>query len=133
MEAIENSDIFDGVDLKSLNLNKLEENKLGKSSNLSSSEKFVLENQSKYIKLHEEENVCEDITQQLFSLSEKLKLGQMIHTQDFTLEETMNSVELDHYKMDSHYNFKNALTYKVLLREGKIKSIDKLNYEEVRL
>ncbi len=119
------------LDLKGLNLNKLEPSKQNPVGNLSPSEVFVLENQKRYIQLQEEESSTEDITEDLLNLTKKLSLGQMAHTDDFTLEETMNSVELDHFKMDSHYNFKSAMTYKRLLKEGKVKKIEDLNFIEV--
>ena len=102
-------------------------------SNLSEPEKYILDNRSNYIKLNEDDGEVTDITKDLLSLCDDFKLGQMIHTDDFTLEETMNAVELDHFKMDSHYNYKGANTYRKLLREGKIMKMEDLTYEEVSL
>jgi hypothetical protein len=59
-----------------------------------------------------------------------LKLGEMKQTVDFNLEETMNCVELNHPKMDYHYNYKSANTYKKLHKQGLVKKITDLSFEE---
>jgi hypothetical protein len=131
-ENADNPDFEAGMQnlsLKDLGIKKLE-TETKPNPNLSASEKYIIENKTKYIQIHEDLDSCEDITTKLLNMTEELKQGQMIHTDDFTLEETMNSVELDHFKMDSHYNFKAALTYKRLLREGRIKNIKDLNLTE---
>lgn len=98
---------------------------------LSQHEKFILQNKEKIITLNENSAYCVDVTEEILQSTEKFSIGEMIHTDDFTLEETMNSVELNHYKMDSHYNYTEANTYKKLLKEGKIKKIEDLSGEEV--
>jgi len=99
---------------------------------LSLSEKYIYENKNKYIALNENSSeMVTDITKELLDLTDAFQIGEMVTTKDFTLEETMNSVELNHQKMDSHYNYYEAQTYKKLLREEKIKKIYDLNNEEV--
>lgn len=100
--------------------------------NASSNEKKILENKDNYIKINESEEV-EDITNMILDFSKNLKLGEMIHSSDFNLEETMNSVELNHKKMDFHANYREAQTFKKLIREGKIKKMEELTNEEVLL
>ena len=98
---------------------------------LSAHEKYIYENKEKFIKLNEESSEFMDITDELLNLTENFSIGEMIHTTDFTLEETMNSVELNHFKMDSHYNNFEANTFKKLIREEKVKKMEDLSNEEV--
>lgn len=100
------------------------------SKGLSSQEQYILDNKQKYITLEESPDETLDITNELLSLTEKFSMGQMVHTEDFTLEETMNSVELDHFKMDAHFNYTEAGTYKKLFRLGKVKRMSDLSYKE---
>ena len=44
----------------------------------------------------------------------------------------MNSVELNHFKMDPHYQYKEANTYKKLIKLEKIKDQKDLNLKEVK-
>ncbi len=60
-----------------------------------------------------------------------MKLGEYQCTKDFDLEETMNSVEVNHFKMDPHANYREANTYLKLMRSGKIKKMEDLNLKEV--
>ena len=98
---------------------------------LSLQEKIIIDNKSKYITLEEDTSAVTDITDEIFKLSEKFSLGEMIHTSDFTLAETMASVQLNHFKMDPHFNNREANTFKKLLRDAKIKNIEDLTYREV--
>jgi hypothetical protein len=97
---------------------------------LSPQEQYILDNKEKYISLQENQSETLDITNELLSLTEKFSLGQMIHTEDFTLEETMNSVELDHFKMDAHFNYKEAGTFRKLFKLGKVKKMSDLSDKE---
>ncbi len=110
----------------------MEDNKL---SGLSPHERFIYENKDDYVKINEGDcnNELIDVTDELMKLTENFKLGEMIKTDDFSLEDTMNSVELDHYKMDTHSNYYEVNTYRKLIREGKVKCMEDLNYEEVKL
>jgi len=60
-------------------------------------------------------------------------LGEFKCTEDFNLEETMNSVEINHFKMDPHANYKDAKTYLKLKKLGKIKKMEDLNLKEVKI
>ena len=100
---------------------------------LSQQENKIVENKSLYISLEEDtSNISEDVTDELLGLTQKFSLGEMIHTSDFTLAETMSSVELNHMKMDPHFNNREANTFAKLLREGKVKNMEDLTYREVR-
>jgi hypothetical protein len=100
---------------------------------LSQQEKIIIENKSQYISLEEETSNSVDITEELLDLTNKFSLGEMIHTPDFTLAETMSSVELNHVKMDPHFNNREANTFTKLLREQRVKKIEDLTYREVNL
>jgi len=58
-------------------------------------------------------------------------LGEYKCTDDFNLEETMNSVEINHFKMDPHAGYKDANTYLKLIKLEKIKKMEDLNLKEV--
>ncbi len=60
-------------------------------------------------------------------------LGEYKCTDDFNLEETMNSVELNHFKMDPHFQYREANTYKKLIRLNKIDAIKDLDLKKVYL
>jgi hypothetical protein len=96
-------------------------------------EKNIIENKDKYILLNENAEESLNITEDLKDLVKKLSLGQMVHTVDFKLKDTMSAVELNHFKMDPHFNNNEVETYKKLLRNGVIKPITDLNYSEVKL
>jgi hypothetical protein len=98
---------------------------------LSQQEKTIIDNKSKYIQLEEDQSASLDVTKELLELSDKFLLGEIIHTPDFTLAETMASVELNHFKMDPHFNNREANTFRKLLKEGKIKIIEELTNREV--
>ena len=98
---------------------------------LSQQEKLIIDNKFKYIQLEEDISSSKDITKELLELSEKFYLGEMIQTEDFSLADSMASVELNHFKMDPHFNNREANTFRKLLREGKIKIKEELTNREV--
>ena len=66
-----------------------------------------------------------------FFLNLALKLGEYKSTEDFTLEDTMNSVEVNHIKMDPHCKYREANTFLKLFSSGKVKKMEDLNLNEV--
>jgi len=98
---------------------------------LSQQEKLIIDNKLKYIQLEEDISASKDITKELLELPDKFSLGEMIQTEDFSLADSMASVELNHFKMDPHFNNREANTLRKLLKEGKIKIKEELTNREV--
>jgi hypothetical protein len=145
----------DEIDIDSLigleKAEKQKEQKIEINPNLIS-EKNTYDSRAKYIKLYEGEKGI-DITNEIFKISESKKkvfflfdiiynfllyflgfsLGDYKCTTDFNLEDTMNSVEVNHYKMDPHYNYKEANTYRKLIRLNKIDPMKDLDLKKVNI
>ena len=65
-------------------------------------EKNIISNKHSYILLNENPDCSVDILNDIQNLYKHFELGQMVHTEDFKLEDTMSAVELNHLKMDPH-------------------------------
>lgn len=143
MEANEEMEFGQDININADKAHK--EANIGESSSSSHLiEKKIYELREEYIKLNESSNV-KDIKDEIFNTSAckiffifylfliALSLGEYKCTNDFILEETMNSVEINHFKMDPHSRYRDANTYLKLLSLGKIKKMDELNLKEVKI
>ena len=90
----------------------------------------IIKNKDKYIALNEKKEQTEDVTEEISNFIKTLKQGQMLNTEDFTLESTMSAIEINHYKMDPHCHNEKVSTYKSLIKKKAIKPIDELDIEE---
>lgn len=90
----------------------------------------IIKNKDKYIALNEKKDLTEDVTEEISNFIKTLKQGQMIQSADFTLENTMSAIEINHYKMDPHCHNEKVSTYKSLIKKKAIKPIDELDIEE---
>ena len=90
----------------------------------------IIKNKDKYIALNEKKEQTEDVTEEISNFIKTLKQGQMLSTEDFTLESTMSAIEINHYKMDPHCHNEKVSTYKSLIKKKAIKPIDELDIEE---
>jgi len=139
---MEGNDDFDFDQIININSQKQKEAHFGEGNSSSHQiEKKIFENREEYVKLNETSNL-EDIKDQIFNICQSkiilflksaLQLGEYKCTDDFNLEDTMNSVEVNHFKMDPHCNYREANTYLKLIKGGKIKKIEDLNIKEVFL
>ena len=86
-------------------------------------------NKELYIKLNESEEVI-DITNDMKNILDTLKLGEIIQTDDFKLIDTMSAIELNHYKMDLHFQNEKVENCKTKIEKKIIKDIKNLTIEE---
>ena len=105
-----------------------------------SSERLIYQNKEIYISIGEfdRNDNSIDITGKIQDYAKSntcnkidLKLGEMIYSKDFNLLNSMNSLEIGHPKMDLHYDFQKAITYKKALITNQIKDYDYLNYVDM--
>ncbi len=143
---MEGNDNFEFNEAININSQKPKEANIGEvNSSSQQTEKIIYDSREDYIKLNELGKV-KDIKDEIFSFCESknlcflkafffkdLKLGEYKCTSDFNLEDTMNSVEVNHFKMDPHANYREANTYLKQLRLGKVKKMEDLNLKEVFL
>jgi hypothetical protein len=90
----------------------------------------LIENKNKYILLNENPNNSIDILNEFKNSLTTLKEGEMLYTENFKLEDTMNAFELNHIKMDPHYHNENVDTYIKLLNKNIIKKFEDLDLNE---
>ena len=55
----------------------------------------------------------------------------MIYSKDFTLLDSMNSLEIGHPKMDLHYDFQKSITFKKAIKSSQIKDYKSLDYIDI--
>ena len=101
-----------------------------KEQKLKQQENELLSNKLAYIALNEENTNVKDITSEIFNTISNMTFNQKFETEDFNLQETMGATEIDHFKMDSHFQYKSTLTYKSAIKQGLIKNIKDLSLEE---
>ena len=104
------------------------------------SERLIYQNRDIYIKLGENDSddtsiditeKIKDYAKSIFSLKLDLKLGEMIYSKDFNLLNSMNSLEIGHPKMDLHFDFQKAITYKKAISTNQIKDYKNLEYIDI--
>jgi hypothetical protein len=55
----------------------------------------------------------------------------MIYAKDFSLFNSMNSLEIGHPKMDLHFEYQNAITYKKAINNKLVKEYKSLDYNDI--
>ena len=89
-----------------------------------------IKNQDLYIKLNENESETQDITNDMQNILNSLKLGEIIQSEDFKFLDTMSAIELNHYKMDPHFENEKVENCKVKIEKKIVKEMKDLNLEE---
>ena len=107
----------------------INEEKQNSEKNLQSENEYI-KNQELYIKLNENESETQDITDDMKNILNSLKLGEIIKTEDFKFLDTMSAIELNHYKMDPHFQNEKVENCKVKIEKKLVKEMKDLNLDE---
>ena len=93
-------------------------------------ENEYIKNKDLYIKLNESDSDVIDITNDMKNILNNLKLGEIIQADDFKFIDTMSAIELNHYKMDPHFQNEKVENCKTKIEKKIIKEMKNLNLEE---
>ena len=94
-------------------------------------ENEYIKNKDLYIKLNESDSDVIDITNDMKNILNNLKLGEIIQADDFKFIDTMSAIELNHYKMDPHFQNEKVENCKTKIEKKIIKEMKNLNLEEI--